>query len=838
MQFPPASLVTLARLLRRDGFAFFGKCARYALSPSAWLWLLRGGRHPPFENRNDLLADADALRKTPLFDPEWYLFEHGDVRNAGMDPYVHFAQFGSLGHHDPNPDFCVEEYLELNGDVRYSGVNPLLNFEHHGRRENRLVSFLQVRRTAYPEGAIETERSFPAGDSRHRRIAVFAAHSGSSRIPETTLCYLRGLKEVADDIVFVASNPILPDEIEKLNGIARFAIFRDHGGYDFYSYKLGWTIAQELRLLEAGKCDELILCNDSCYAPVFPFQDCFAKMEGRPCDFWGMTSYSGVFGTEHVQSYFFVFRRPVLEGRELAGFFEGVTVLKDKWAIIQRYEIGLTATLSAAGYSWDTLVPRTFAKTRNAVPFKCVLETLAEFGMPLVKIQALNGNMADSRQQVLPFIQKRNPALAAAIPPASPPPDYELPRRLREAHPHSFAGKIESIRREKIGRGQPVRALFLVFSPSMFPARPLFDAMLRDSGFDARLFVIPDLRWRDRDPETLRGICRKELGALYPPDRFLEASQDASGIWPDVIGDFGADIVCYPTPYDLSCFRYNPHWAVGRNFLPIYISYSFSTSIHGYEVYGRQNYAYFWKVFAECEENAKEYAEHSILKGANTETVGYFKMDALATAKPWPRNGGRKRVLIAPHHSVEGGANDSLSLSNFQRYADYFLSLPEKHPELDFVFRPHPFLFTVLSHPAKWGPEKAADWIARMKAHPNVRWSDEGDYFPAFASCDAIIQDCGSYLAEWVYTGKPCCFLLKATSDIDAKFTPLGRDILSHCYLAYDEAAIESFLRNVVEGGDDPKAAARGEFGKRVMVNYPHAAEVALASIRKALGMP
>ena len=125
-------------------------------------------------------------------------------------------------------------------------------------------------------------------------------------------------------------------------------------------------------------------------------------------------------------------------------------------------------------------------------------------------------------------------------------------------------------------------------------------------------------------------------------------------------------------------------------------------------------------------------------------------MDALATATPWPRNGNRRRVLIAPHHSVEGGANDTLALSNFQRYADYFLALPERHPELDFVFRPHPFLFAVLSRPNKWGQPKTDDWIARMKAHPNVRWSDEGDYFPVFASCDACVQDCGSYLAEWV----------------------------------------------------------------------------------------
>ena len=534
----------------------------------------------PVGRREPSKAELDAIRRSPFFDHAWYLRNNPDVRQAGVDPVVHYFHHGRETLRNPGPDFVGVEYLALNRDVRDAGENPLVHFECRGRKENRPPSFLHVRPSVPPGSSKGTGEAFPA-----------------------------------------------------------------------------------------------------------------------------------------------------------------------------------------------------------------------------------------------------------------PPLDCGLLRRLREEHPSSFPAKIDAIRRERTGRGLPVRALFLVSSASMFPARPLFDAMLRDPGFDARIFVVPDLRWWDRDPEPLRRTCRENLGAGYPDDRFLEAQPDADGVWPDVIGDFGADVVCYSSPYDFSFFRYNPHWAVGRGFLPIYISYSFSTSIHGYEVYGRQNYAYFWKVFVECEANAKEYAEHSILKGANAELTGYFKMDALATAKPWARNGGRKRVLIAPHHSVQGGANDSLALSNFQRYADYFLALPEKHPELDFVFRPHPFLFTVLSHPSKWGQEKVADWIARMKAHPNVRWSDEGDYFPAFASCDAIIQDCGSFLAEWVYTGKPCCFMLKTPSDVDAKFTPLGRDILSHCYLAYDEPAIESFLRDVVEGGTDPKAAARDKFRKSIMVNYPHAAEAALASIKKALGM-
>lgn len=838
MNFPPTAIVTLARILRRDGIRFPAKCARYAFSRDAWLWLLRGGKGPQPAQAAPLAArqNLDTVRRSDWFDAEWYLRNYDDVRLSGADPAFHYASYGNRGHHDPGPDFIAQEYFELNPDIRYAGVNPLVHFEKYGKNENRLISFLQISETSFPPGAVEAEFEFAesVSDSHYRRTAIFAAFFPQGRIPAAALCYLRGLKSVADNIILVANCPVFPGEEKKLEGLVRSAAFRLHGGYDFYSYKLGWEKARALGLLDSSVSKEVIFANDSCYAPVFPFADIFGTMADRSCDFWGMTANVG-FGVEHVQSFFYVFRSPVLAGGALDRFMDGIVVVNGRWNIVRQYELGLTQALEKAGHTWDTLVPRDFRARRGATPTKCVLETMREYHMPLVKVKAMDGEMLDDRNAVYDFIRINNPELADTMPQAARRPDYGIIKRLRAAHSDSFEGKIKCIRKTRIDKNLPVRSIFLVFSTSMFPARPLFDAMARDSRFLPKIVVVPDLRWPDRDPLSDMEACRRELLQYYPSEYVETAAKDESGVWADVAKN--ADIVCYPSPYDLSAFRYNPHWAVGRNFLPIYISYSFSTSIHGYSVLARQNYAYFWKVFAECEATAKEYAEHSVLKGANAEAIGYFKMDALATAKPWPRNGSRRRVLIAPHHSVEGGANDSLAFSNFQRYADYFLALPEKHPEIDFVFRPHPFLFTVLARPGKWGQAKVDDWIARMKAHPNVRWSDEGDYFPAFASCDAIVQDCGSYLAEWLYTGKPCCFMLKAPADIDAKFTPLGREILSHCYLAYDEAAIEAFLHDVVVGGSDPKAAARDEFRKSVMVNHPHAADAALASIRRALGM-
>ena len=321
---PLAPFLLFARIVRRDGPVAFAKAAKFCVSPSAWRWLLRGGRCPP-SVPGVSGKDLATIRASRWFDPEWYLREYADVQRAGMDPAVHFAAFGCRGLHDPGPDFCVEEYLQLNDDVRVAGVNPLLHFECCGKAEGRPISFLQCRPAAsFPEGTEEAEREFPAAPRRHRRTAVFAAFFPAGRIPETTLCYLRGLREVADDILFFANCPVFPDEIRKLDGLVRFAAFRVHGGHDFFSYKLGFEKARRLGLLDAAAADELIVANDSCYAPVFPFPECFAKMAGRPCDFWGMTAYSGAYRSEHVQSFFFVFRRSVLDGTALDRFLAGL----------------------------------------------------------------------------------------------------------------------------------------------------------------------------------------------------------------------------------------------------------------------------------------------------------------------------------------------------------------------------------------------------------------------------------------------------------------------------------------------------------------------------------
>jgi len=408
---------------------------------------------------------------------------------------------------------------------------------------------------------------------------------------------------------------------------------------------------------------------------------------------------------------------------------------------------------------------------------------------------------------------------------------WKQPRISVEQHQQSFAATTTRIR-EKIKRGDVIQTIFLVFSTSMFPARPLMDVMRADTHFDVRIAVIPDLRWPRQDPIPSQEKCEKELMQAYPQAAFLKARPGADGLWPDLLAT--ADIVCYPSPYDLSDFKYNPHWAVGRTFLPIHANYFYIASYFGQTVLKLHNYNYFWKVFFEHPNILEDYKKQSLIKGTNGEIVGYVKMDPLSVAVP-SRFSGRKCIMIAPHHSVAGGYNEMMLQSNFLRYADFFLTLPSRYPEVNFIFRPHPFLFQALAQLHVWGPDKVSKYLTCLRSNSNLTWSEGGDYLSAFASTDGIIQDCGSFLVEYFYTGMPQCYMLKSPGDIETKFTKLGQACLENCYLAYDAAAIDDYIRNVIIKEEDVLFEQREAFSRQVMVNYPHAARAALDIIKAAL---
>ncbi|MCS0503139.1 hypothetical protein [Ancylobacter mangrovi] len=127
-----------------------------------------------------LLDEAAAIR--PEFDIPYYLAANPDVRDAGVDPVLHYILHGWKEERNPTPDFNSAAYLMLNEDVERSGMNPFLHYIRGGRREKR------------PNADIDTPQNALLGSRIIRQLqdATFPAHIENAKalcvflVPEHT----------------------------------------------------------------------------------------------------------------------------------------------------------------------------------------------------------------------------------------------------------------------------------------------------------------------------------------------------------------------------------------------------------------------------------------------------------------------------------------------------------------------------------------------------------------------------------------------------------------------------------------------------------------------------
>ncbi len=157
-------------------------------------------------------------------------------------------------------------------------------------------------------------------------------------------------------------------------------------------------------------------------------------------------------------------------------------------------------------------------------------------------------------------------------------------------------------------------------------------------------------------------------------------------------------------------------------------------------------------------------------------------------------------------------------------------------PDVDFVFRPHPMLFSNLMENRIWNKEKINDYLNKIESIPNIRYDCSDYYFDTFVNSDAMIHDCGSYIAEYLYTMKPCCYMMKSEEETMNTLLPVGKECMSHYYKALTKDDIIDFVQHVVIEGNDYMKEAREAYSKKeIMVNYPKVSEFIVDYLKNTL---
>ena len=200
-----------------------------------------------------------------------------------------------------------------------------------------------------------------------KRIAIFAHYSKDSRIDDYVIFSLKKLKKVAESIIFISYSNIEEKEVDKIKEYTITSIAKHHGEYDFGSYKRGYN-----NLL--SDYEKLILVNDSCYLPLFPFDKMFSVMSYKKLDFWGTTKidpnrHSSVLPS--IQGYLIVFKNTVYSSSFFKDCIYSIKKEPNKHQIVQKYKIGLTTILEEHNFSLEVV----YSKIKKFIEYAFSLNT-------------------------------------------------------------------------------------------------------------------------------------------------------------------------------------------------------------------------------------------------------------------------------------------------------------------------------------------------------------------------------------------------------------------------------------------------------------------------------
>jgi lipopolysaccharide biosynthesis protein len=221
---------------------------------------------------------------------------------------------------------------------------------------------------------------------KDKNIVIFAHYDPEYIIDDYVKNYLNELSSMGYIIVFVSTNKI-KNKYLKLTSIDNF-IIRKGEGYDFTNWSCAFAAFPELFL-----ANEILLCNDSVFAPINPLKPLHEIMNKIDCDFWGLSDSKEIL--PHLQSYYIVFRKKTIQTKIFRQLFQNNYVNNRKEAIFM--ETNLTLNLVRAGLKPASYVVSTQFPIKNINYILFFWEPLVKwFDFPIIKRNLLVG--------VLPWI--------------------------------------------------------------------------------------------------------------------------------------------------------------------------------------------------------------------------------------------------------------------------------------------------------------------------------------------------------------------------------------------------------------------------------------------------
>lgn len=229
-----------------------------------------------------------------------------------------------------------------------------------------------------------------------QRVAVYFFYDKDGIIRDYNLFFIKSLKDVADKIVVVSNGSLTDNSLDSIKSLDVDIFIRENKGFDVWAYK---EALEYINWKNVKKYKELILCNFTCYGPIYPFSEMFNEMGKRECDFWGVAKHPEQKNYllpnqkgwiyEHIMSYFIVVRHSMLNSPNFKYYWDNVPEIKTKTESTAYHETVFTKHFEELGFKSDSFVDlqKYEGRTNNSSIFYAN-EFLIKDRCPLVKRRA------------------------------------------------------------------------------------------------------------------------------------------------------------------------------------------------------------------------------------------------------------------------------------------------------------------------------------------------------------------------------------------------------------------------------------------------------------------
>ena len=217
--------------------------------------------------------------------------------------------------------------------------------------------------------------------SKDGNVAIYVFWSQKKTLDTNTLSYVQELLSVAELVLFVSNSPLDPLEVSKIEALGVSFLQRENFGYDFWGWKEGIEKLED----KIKNAKNLILCNSSCFLAFNSLASLLERMNDDS-DIWGISSFKDSEVPFHLQSYFLVFKRKVLNKWEsFISFWSNLPEMSEWGEAVSYGELRLTTYYLNKGFKCRAVVNPTSLPSIDVNPSFYNPVELFQQGSPFLK---------------------------------------------------------------------------------------------------------------------------------------------------------------------------------------------------------------------------------------------------------------------------------------------------------------------------------------------------------------------------------------------------------------------------------------------------------------------